>query len=757
MRSAIAVGLALTIAVLGWGPKAAADKPQTTAEVIETFRRAWGAQPGVMRPLEDQGWKARVMALCELVKLGPKALPALLTALDDKDAAVRALAAQALGFLGETSAAEKLEHLLAKDPDPTVRIYAADALGMIGGMKSKPRYEQAAKDDKDKDVRAHALWALARNGEELAPAVRKLFEEFNLDGIDTARRGEPAPDFTLTDVQGKVHRLSDLRGKQAAILTFIYGTGTYGLVRQYGAKRKDFEERGAKVFVIDPHDSWRVKHLLTKAGFDTAGLAVPVLCDPTHVVGATYGVAFQMKQFTEWSNRPATFLIDKGGVIRYAHRGKNYGDRPRPEEVLQELDKLTLGARQPSPKKPELTFPSPSPPPKGWTPPPAKGQPPPREAPPDPKAGQHVEWEGWTFNWSLRVREGLVLHEVYFRGRKVLKYAGLAEIVVAYDEGVKSVDFGDPRPDFGPLPLLPGVDCGSGSWCKAFDAKGNEAAPGTLAVVMMHEENAGPNYVGNFGRVPAKVLVLWSTLNYFYNGRPDGYIYLIRWKFRDDGTLMPEIGATGAVRRLRIGDSSAVGALVGKDLKDNKVFAPSHCHNYLFRLDFDIDGSENNVVEEFNWQKEAGSTKAQKASCSWTPLVKETGRPCNPEIFRSWRVVNRNSKNALDHPRSYHLIPGNTGVYRTDKEPASQADLWVTLYKPSEFPYSPVDPRSSLEALPKYVDGESVEGKDVVVWYWLGFHHYPRTEDFMHQPVVWKGFELMPRDFLDTGPVRPGK
>ncbi len=99
-----------------------ANKPRPPAEVIETFRQAWGNQPGVMRPLDDQGWKARVVALCELVRLGPKAIPALTAALGDKDAEVRALATQTFGFVGEASVADKAEQLLAKDPDPTVRM-----------------------------------------------------------------------------------------------------------------------------------------------------------------------------------------------------------------------------------------------------------------------------------------------------------------------------------------------------------------------------------------------------------------------------------------------------------------------------------------------------------------------------------------------------------------------------------------------------------------------------------------------------------
>ena len=392
---------------------------------------------------------------------------------------------------------------------------------------------------------------------------------------------------------------------------------------------------------------------------------------------------------------------------------------------------------------------------KGWTLP-DEGPAAAPEPPPDFKTGHRVEWEGWTFNWSLRIREGLVLQDVSFRGRKILNYAGLAEIFVAYDQGAQSVDLAIRHSNYGPLPLQPGVDCSSGNWCKAYDAKGKDPTGGRPAVVLMHEEKTGPNYIGMFGRVPGKMLVLWTTMCFSYPDDPDGYIYLIRYKFRDDGTLMPEVGVTGAPRHLRQADTSAVGALVGKDLMDHKVFAESHVHNYLFRLDFAIDGAANNVVEEFNWQKEDGG-KGQKANCTWTPIVKETGRSCNAETFRSWRMVNPKSQNALGHPRSYQLIPGNTGVYRSGKQPATQSDLWVTLYKPKEFSYSALDPRTTLEALPKYVDGESVEGKAVVVWYWLGFHHFPRTEDWLHQPVVWKAFELMPRDFLDSSPLKPGK
>jgi peroxiredoxin len=102
----------------------------------------------------------------------------------------------------------------------------------------------------------------------------------------------------------------------------------------------DFEDRGVQVLAVDPHESYRVRHMLRDVGLKADAVAFPVLADPANTVSATYGVAFQMNIHTEWSNRPATFILDKEGVIRYERRGKTFGDRPKPDEILKELDRL---------------------------------------------------------------------------------------------------------------------------------------------------------------------------------------------------------------------------------------------------------------------------------------------------------------------------------------------------------------------------------------------------------------------------------
>lgn len=103
---------------------------------------------------------------------------------------------------------------------------------------------------------------------------------------------------------------------------------------------KDFDARGAQVLIVDPHESYRVSHMLKEAGFEPEDVHVPILADPAYAVSATYGVAFQMQIHTEWSNRPTAFVIDRAGAIRSAHRAKSFNDRPTPDTLLEEVAKF---------------------------------------------------------------------------------------------------------------------------------------------------------------------------------------------------------------------------------------------------------------------------------------------------------------------------------------------------------------------------------------------------------------------------------
>jgi peroxiredoxin len=109
---------------------------------------------------------------------------------------------------------------------------------------------------------------------------------------------------------------------------------------QLREKLASLKELDVQLLAVDPHELWSAKYLLKETGLETSDVNYPLLLDPTQTVSATYGVAFQMRIHTELSNRPATFIIDKTGVIRYARRAKTFGDRPSPSDIVEELKKL---------------------------------------------------------------------------------------------------------------------------------------------------------------------------------------------------------------------------------------------------------------------------------------------------------------------------------------------------------------------------------------------------------------------------------
>jgi hypothetical protein len=154
----------------------------------------------------------------------------------------------------------------------------------------------------------------------------------------------PYADSGLATGSLKPLRHKEVPGFLSAAQIAPHHTAHYGgaLKAFVGADAK-FEESFTKGTAIDPHESHRVRHMLRDVGTKPDEDLYPVLADSVNAVSATYGVAFQMGIHTEWSNRPATFVIDQNGVIRYEKRGTTFNDRPKPADILAEIDKLGTG------------------------------------------------------------------------------------------------------------------------------------------------------------------------------------------------------------------------------------------------------------------------------------------------------------------------------------------------------------------------------------------------------------------------------
>ena len=99
----------------------------------------------------------------------------------------------------------------------------------------------------------------------------------------------------------------------------------------------EFEKRGARVAVIMAESLPRMKEFLKKHSYP-----FPVLSDVRRTVVKQYGVYVRVNFESVNISRPAQFVIDSEGIIRYIYIGRIQTDFPPDEDIFAVLD--TLGA-----------------------------------------------------------------------------------------------------------------------------------------------------------------------------------------------------------------------------------------------------------------------------------------------------------------------------------------------------------------------------------------------------------------------------
>ena len=126
-----------------------------------------------------------------------------------------------------------------------------------------------------------------------------------------------APDFALSDAEGRSVRLSDFRG-QWVVLYFYPRDNTPGCTRQacaFAAAYDGLRQKGAVVVGVSKDSAASHKKFAEKHG-----LPFVLLSDPDHAVLELYDVWKEKKQYGKVSMGTvrSTYIIDPEGVIRRA-------------------------------------------------------------------------------------------------------------------------------------------------------------------------------------------------------------------------------------------------------------------------------------------------------------------------------------------------------------------------------------------------------------------------------------------------------
>jgi primary-amine oxidase len=404
--------------------------------------------------------------------------------------------------------------------------------------------------------------------------------------------------------------------------------------------------------------------------------------------------------------------------------------------------------------------------------------------------GGEVRWNRWSFHWRMDRRVGLVLsllqYEDQGRERMVLYRGSIAEMFVPYMDdhpGWASRTYMDVGEyGFGELAseLRPGVDCPADA--AFFDAvlPNDEGKPETAkSVVCLFERDTGAP--------------LWrhdEIVNHSWEGRPaielvlrmiasiGNYDYVTDWVLTEAGVLRIDVGSTGVdqvkgVPEHRMADRSH-GMLVAANL-----VSINHDHFLSFRLDVDIDGPANTLMQERLVPRRLPG-KGDRRSL-WTveeqPVAREGPLAPVHGGAEIWRIVNPAVTNKFGQHPGYELSSGHSATslllpedFAQRRAAFSGSPLWITAYDPNQLYAGGTYPNQSPggDGLPAFVARHRpVAGADIVLWYTMGFHHLPRPEDWPILSTMWHSVALAPWGFFDHNPsldlrrefagVEPGK
>lgn len=386
-----------------------------------------------------------------------------------------------------------------------------------------------------------------------------------------------------------------------------------------------------------------------------------------------------------------------------------------------------------------------------------------------------VSWQGWTLRVGFNYREGLVLHEVRYRGRPILNRASLVEMAVPYADPHPpytrkcAFDVGDYGLGYCANSLELGCDCLGHIHYFDVCMPNSDGEPVTKKkAICMHEEDRGLLWKhveyrdGHNESRRSRELVISSIATVV------NYEYLFYWRLKLDGTIEFEIGLSGELStNIPSCNEDPTNPSHGIVVAPG-VNAQIHQHMFCARLDMAVDGTRNTVSEVDVLAEDSPLGNAFRSHETVLRTEKMAVRTCDSNKARCWKISNAEGKtNPISgKPTAYKLLPFTKGpsmpTLLTDNSSSvskkgqfATAHLWVTPFDEGErYPAGEYTPQSmEPDGLPRWIKGDrNVEAENIVLWHAFGVTHVPRVEDFPVMPVEHTGFTLKPDGFFSGNP-----
>jgi peroxiredoxin len=186
-----------------------------------------------------------------------------------------------------------------------------------------------------------ALLIAAGAGAQAPPALGPA-DGADLPAVDLDRVGVgmPAPDFTLARHGGGTVTLSEYRGRKNVVLVFFRGywcpyciTQLTELRALLGAELKDDTE----IVVVSVDDDEETGRTIARVGEDGMAPDFTFLSDPDHRVIDRYGILNANAGGRGALPHPASYVIDRQGIVRWKDVQTDYKVRPTNEQIRAAL------------------------------------------------------------------------------------------------------------------------------------------------------------------------------------------------------------------------------------------------------------------------------------------------------------------------------------------------------------------------------------------------------------------------------------
>lgn len=172
---------------------------------------------------------------------------------------------------------------------------------------------------------------------------KKQLTSFTKGGYKIAI-GKEAPEFALSDQDGNTIRLSEFIDKRNLLLIFVRGDwcpGCHMMLRTYERERERFQQKNILVMAIGPDPVGVNREMVLKLGLD-----FKVLADEGQRTAMQYGVQLSeydndfAEKYEEGIPLPASFLVDKKGIVQYVSRPDKIGEFLDPRTIFPIVEKL---------------------------------------------------------------------------------------------------------------------------------------------------------------------------------------------------------------------------------------------------------------------------------------------------------------------------------------------------------------------------------------------------------------------------------